>query len=463
MVNMPLFSSYFNSLKSRLIVSGLFMVIVLLPIVGLTISNAYQKHMNASVKNELVAYSYSILAVAEVEQGALMMPEALVENQFNTSESGLYALITSKANIPEQLWRSPSLLAFIIPHELSSPSIGQGHFYALEIDQQAHFVYSFSVSFNDDEQAYPMTLHIIKQQEDYLALMNEFRQQLWLGLLLLMAVLLLLQFIWMKWSLKPLTLLKKEIADIEQGKANLLNANYPDELKQVTEQLNVLLTTEQNQRMRYRNSLSDLAHSLKTPLAVLQGQLMSQTEDKRLQSQEQLDAMSLMIEHQLKRAQSAGQSSWHLGVEIKPLLSKLINSLNKIYRDKALNFQINATENATDKTTEKSIFKGDEVDLLEILGNILDNASKAANKNIHITLSHDDDLLQMVVEDDGVGINETEIDNILQRGTRADTYQKGHGIGLAIVRDLVDSYQGQLIIARSEKLGGAKFTLLFPR
>ncbi|MDG1751636.1 MAG: ATP-binding protein [Thalassotalea sp.] len=413
-------------------------------------SDAYQKHMNASVENELVAYSYSILAVSELEEGQLLMPEALAENQFNTSESGLYALITSKGNIPRTLWRSASLLALVIPHVLQSPPIGNSQFYTLLIDDINHFVYSFSVSFNEGDVTQEMTLHIIKQQADYQMLMTEFRQQLWFGLFVMMAVLLILQFIWLKWSLKPLAILKKEILDIEQGKENLLKEKYPEELQQVTEQLNTLLLTEQNQRKRYRNALSDLAHSLKTPLAVLQGQLA--VEDVK-QSQNQLDEINLMIEHQLKRAQSAGQSSWHLGVKIAPCVDKLVNSLKKIYQDKGLSFKLNLQD--------ELIFKGDEADFLEILGNLMDNACKAANQQVYLTITKQESLLVLIVEDDGCGIASEKIDSILQRGTRADTYAQGHGIGLAIVRDLVESYQGQILIESSSSLKGAKFTLSF--
>ncbi len=414
--------------------------------------------MRASINNELVAYSYSILSVAEVENNQLVMPDALAENQFNTSESGLYAAISSKDKSPQTLWRSASLLAIEMPAELISPNIGDGRFYTLMLDGIEHFVYSFSVSFTDEQFSNEFTLHIIKQQNDYLTLMNDFTRQLWLGLMLLMAVLLLIQFIWLKWSLRPLALLKSEIAEIERGKANLLRGEYPEELQPVKEQLNTLLVTEQSQRKRYRNALSDLAHSLKTPLAVLQG-LVGETGDKtnankQLQGQDQIDVMNLMIEHQLKRAQSAGQSSWHLGAEINPVLTKLLNSLKKIYRDKQLNYHVNITK--------AIVFKGDEADLLEVLGNLLDNASKAAKHQIHITITEATSTIKIEIEDDGVGIDESKISEILQRGTRADTYQQGHGIGLAIVRDLVDSYHGSLAITQSEGLGGAKFSVSFP-
>ena len=170
-------------------------------------------------------------------------------------------------------------------------------------------------------------------------------------------------------------------------------------------------------------------------------------------AQEQICLINNIIEHQLKRAQSAGESSWHLGVEVKPLLDKLISSLMKIYQDKQLRFVVNVDKNA--------LFKGDEADLMEILGNLADNACKVAKCVVAITVKVNHKQLTITVEDDGVGIEPSQQHAVLARGTRADTYHAGHGIGLAIVRDLVSSYQGQLSITTSTPLGGAAFVITF--
>jgi two-component system sensor histidine kinase PhoQ len=261
-------------------------------------------------------------------------------------------------------------------------------------------------------------------------------------------VFIFVQIVWLLWTLKPLTVLTRELKDIEKGQQKGLDASYPLELQQVTKQLNALLVTEENQRKRYRNALSDLAHSLKNPLAVIQSQA-----DISASSSEQLQLINQIVEHQLKRAQSAGQSSWHLGVQVNQVVEKLISTLVKIYRDKHLNFNINVESTA--------IFKGDEADLMEILGNLLDNACKAARQNIAINVVSCGNKLTIEIADDGDGIDASQRDIILSRGGRADTYQAGHGIGLAIVNDLVKSYQGQLTINSSSTFSGAAFTLTF--
>ncbi len=417
--------------------------------------------MISSVQNELSAYSYSILAIIEVDDNSLIMPELLLENQFNVSQSGLYAVLTTPNSIEEnslsnqslsianKLWSSQSLLSSWQAENFQQPNLGKSAFYQADIEAQPHFVYSLSVSYGSESQPFPMTLHIIKQQDDLKQMMAEFHRQLLIGLAGLMLILLMVQYLWSIWTLKPLMVLRSELSDVEKGKSDRLTGIYPTELSQVTEQLNLLLNAEQQQRQRYRNALSDLAHSLKTPLAVMQ----TEPEMSAL-AQEQITIINTIIEHQLRKAQSAGQSSWHLGTSVSPIANKLINSLEKIYRDKAIVFNLNITPEST--------FKGDEADLLEILGNLLDNACKAAVKRVHLTIEQDSQNLAIIIEDDGVGIDPILRAEILQRGTRADTYQQGHGIGLAIVRDLVNSYQGSLVIDASEQLNGAKFSINFP-
>ena len=414
--------------------------------------------MVRSIENELSAYSYAILAVAEVEQVRLIMPEVLIENQFNVSDSGLYAFISQQdTNQAEQnvtLWRSQSLLTLNLPNKLpkkiATLATGDKIFSSIDLNGKSLFIYSYAVSFTDGERSFPMKVHVIKAKQTFLQLISDFKQQLWFGLAILMVIILLLQLVWLMWTLKPLSTLEQEVKAIKQGKAQRLTSLYPKELSQLTRQLNQLLATEQKQRQRYRNALSDLAHSLKTPLAVLQTQ-----RDISSVNQEQINRINSTIDHQLKRAQSAGNSSWLLGFEVKPVLDKLLSTLAKIYHDQ--------DKKVTVKLTDKLNFKGDEADLLELLGNLLDNAYKAAKSTIMLTVHQQDDALVICVEDDGVGIKAQQITEILERGVRADTYQEGHGVGLAIVRDLVASYQGELYIANSEALGGAKFTLTFAK
>lgn len=462
-----------SSLKSRIAISALLIILLILPLIGFTLHKAFEKQITSAVENELSAFTYAILALAEVEEGRLVMPEQLLENQFNVIQSGLYALITTnnsnlfnkvtrsmnnniespsrvkeQSNQKEIIWSSPSYLGITKPNFLVLPLLGESAFYQVKIDNSRHFAYSFSVNFNADDQAYPMTLHIIKDAMSVAKTVAEFQQKLWLWLIVLMLLLLAIQYTWLKWTMKPLHLLQQELANIESGKSSSIDNDYPEELNQVTSQLNTLLATEQQQRTRYRNALSDLAHSLKTPLAVIQSQ-----ENLPKNSLEQLTIINQTIEHQLKRAQSAGESSWRLGVNVLDVVLKLQKTFGKIYAGQSKKLNVDVSKEA--------IFKGDEADLMEILGNLLDNAYKAADTTVKITVTQQVKDLSIVIEDDGAGIEDEQKLLILQRGTRADTYEYGHGIGLAIVKDLVASYQGKLDISRSPNLDGARFTIAF--
>lgn len=440
--------------------SALLMTIIILPILGIALNNAFEKHIKAVIKDEMTALSYGILAVTEVENKQLILPEQLLENQFNIIDSGLYAFyqpldafsngLTPSFSSSSMLWQSPSMFDMHPPDKLLSPIVGQQEFYERSSNQHSVFVYSFAVSFSSPNSEFPVVLHIIKDQQDFLISTQEFKQSLWLWLLFLFITLVVVQLLWLQWTLKPLAKLKKELQQVEQGISDQIKDDYPHELQQVSQQLNTLLHTENSQRQRYRNALADLAHSLKTPLASIQSE-----PDVSKPIQTELANINKMIEHQLKRAQSAGDSSWRLGVRINPVVEKLANALRKIYQDKAINLQLDIEGSL--------IFKGDEADFLEIIGNLADNAFKAAKSQVLISAQSLDNQLVLTVSDDGDGIDEQHQQIILKRGMRADTYLEGHGIGLAIVRDLVTSYQGQLAISSSAQLGGAEFKLTFSK
>ena len=398
-----------HSLKARFVVSGLLLIMVILPAIGFTVNKAFERQMALSIENQLNAYMYSVLAVADVDNGDINMPPHLVENQFNVIGSGLYALIS---------------------------------------DQQHKIVWSSGSFFGINT----LTLHIIKDESDYQTQADEFNRTLWVWIGVLMLVLIIIQVVWLAWTLKPLSQFSNEITLVEQGKLAELSQSYPSELSILAKQLNTLLHTEKQQRNRYRNALSDLAHSLKTPLTVIKSQPQL-TQD----SHEQLDHINHIIGYQLKKAQSVAGNAWHLGINVDDTATKLIRTLTKIYHSshKDIDYQQTLYQN------QAAIFKGDSADLSEMIGNLLDNACKAAKHQVLLSVETTASELIITDEDDGPGLTAAQQALIFERGARADTYQQGHGIGLAIVSDLVNSYQGKLTVSDSVELTGAKFSLIF--
>jgi two-component system sensor histidine kinase PhoQ len=452
-----------SSLRRRIVLSALLVVVVVLPSIGIALNNAFKAQVEENLQAQLNAYFYSVLAVTEFEDKALFMPSALLENQFNVINSGLYALIsdandtkvTSQSGdegASDPMWFSDSFLGASLSSELPRPEVGVGRFGQIKVNDETHFIYSFTVRFDigaSANESPSITLHIIKDLASVTQQQQAFSQQLWTWLIVLIVVLLLIQGFWLVWILKPLSRFTQELNQVQNGQTQSLSTHYPKELASVASQLNSLLITEQKQRKRYRNALSDLAHSLKTPLAVMQSQ-----QDLSQDSLEQLTQINRTIQHQLTRAQSAGNNAWHLGIEVKPVVDKMVRTLTKIHADKDIH--IKNDENAL-------IFRGDESDLLEILGNLLDNACKAANQQVLLSITQTKDNLVIDIEDDGQGVSDQQQAQIMQRGKRADTYSAGHGIGLAIVQDLVTTYEGELLIGHSLALNGAKFTVKFPK
>lgn len=462
-----------NSLRTRILVSAFLVVIVVLPGIGIALNNAFEQQIKENVQDQLNAYFYSILAVTDYENNALLMPEILLENQFNVINSGLYALIsgygygydnanTDNPHIESSLlWFSNSFLGASDSQNFSqllpTPEPGNDYFGQIMLNEEPHFIYSFSVRFDQSttgesgEILSPIiTLHVIKDLASLSEQVENFSQQLWAWLIALIIILLIIQVFWLAWTLKPLARFAKELNAIQDGDVQQLSEQYPAELTAVAAQLNTLLSNEQRQRQRYRNALSDLAHSLKTPMAVMQSQ-----QDLSRESKQQIAHINNIVSRQLKRAQSAGNQAWHLGINVTLVADKLCSALSKIYPDIKMDY--------AHKSSAGIIFRGDESDLTEMLGNLLDNACKAAKNRVLLNIFEQDNVLFLSIEDDGIGIPKTQREEILERGKRADTYSQGHGIGLSIVLDLVHSYDGALNIEKSPVLGGAKFTISLKR
>jgi two-component system sensor histidine kinase PhoQ len=195
---------------------------------------------------------------------------------------------------------------------------------------------------------------------------------------------------------------------------------------------------------RYRNSLGDLAHSLKTPLAVLRGMSETNSGDTKHTLDEQLDHMSRIVEYQLQKAAASGSAVLTSPIAVRKVAEKIVNTLQKVYAEK----QVQCTLDIHDDI----IFHGDEGDLLEVLGNLMDNAFKWCTRRValsgRIEPEKDALVLCLQISDDGPGIPDTMADKVLERGVRADAGTAGHGIGLAVVREIVRLYHGRLTLGR---------------
>ena len=251
----------------------------------------------------------------------------------------------------------------------------------------------------------------------------------------------------LRWGLKPLREVEQEIKAVEQGEQNLLENIYPKELTPLTENINQLIQFERQQQLRYQNALGDLAHSLKTPLAIIKNQnLDSKNPNDYIDNiNNTIQKMNSIVEYQLQRATTTHPSSHIQYLKLSPICTSLINSMKKIYHTKSIDFTVNISEALQ--------FKIDEGDFMELIGNLLDNASKWCHSTVSLAINNSQQQLSIQISDDGPGIQSEIINEISQRGFRADQITPGHGIGLSIVKDIVNSYKGTIEFSSTENTG----------
>ncbi|MCT6700862.1 ATP-binding protein [Rheinheimera sp. 4Y26] len=431
------------SLKVRQAVISLVLMLFLLPVSFFAIERAFLAQLLTSTEQKLEVHLYSFLAELTSKNDILEINNSILPADFLRPDSGTSAFIVSEDKL---LWQSDSSLNqnFTPPQHEMLP--GKHEFVAIEQDGQVYWTLSFALLFDMGERSMPLTIHIVQDQKLLDAPVQSFRNTLARWFIGIAAVLLLVILLAYYWTTAPLSALDHEIRQVESGQQQQLTGNYPAELTTLKEDVNLLLASQNRQKQRYRHHLSDLAHALKTPVAVLNTSALAQQPELR----EQIDRITAMIEHQLKRASSSGQDVWQKQIAIAPVLNQLQNALQKIYKDKNVRLEINLPAGV--------MFRGDETDLMEMLGNLLDNAFKACQHQVRVSVSQKP--LQIAVDDDGPGVPEGKTKELLHRGTRLDTYKEGHGVGLSIVHELCSSYSGELYIGRSE-LGGARFQLCF--
>ena len=441
------------SLNKRMILSASFVLAIFIVLTALGLDRAFYDSARSARQERLLGQLYLLIAAAEVDsKGRLSLPATLSEARFSMPGSGLYAFVTDRN--ATRVWNSPSALGKAAPFETK---LAAGHKrFQKRADQTGNvfFVQSLGVNWVVGQQFFAFTFSVSEDLAEFNAQIYQYRKSLWGWLAALAVLLVLVQAAVLRWGLRPLRVVARDLNAIESGRQEKLLGNYPKEIKRLTDSLNSLIQHERAQQIRYRNALGDLAHSLKTPLAVMRGALSSDKALLPATVEEQVARMDDIVAYQLQRAATAGTTKLMAApIPILPVAEKIMAALHKVHHEKGVNTEIRIPSNVT--------FSGDEGDLMELLGNLLDNAFKWCNKNVKINAVTDRGRLKLTVEDDGAGISPSHAEKILQRGVRADEVVPGHGIGLAIVRDIVTAYVGTLDVGRSS-LGGAAITLDFP-
>lgn len=458
-----------RSLQSRQLLAASLGLVAFLALAGYALDRAFVDVAGQVQRDRLKAYAFNYAGGVDFfRNGDLYVPDVPPDPRFDRPGSGLYAVIV----LPHGRWQSMSTRGPQLPDaEMLAPKQEEfrGPLPIVNTNGTPGEVFRFGIGMavvseasDGSEVEFPYTIYVMEDEGTLSRQVRVFRQALWGYLGIAGIVLLLLQTFVLRWSLRPLRNVVDELKRVQRGQANRMSEHHPRELEPLTDSINALIESERQNLEHQRNTMADLAHSLKTPLAVLRTRLDSDASERELREEveTQLRRMNDLVGYQLGRGASAGHKLFAAPVAIEPHAEQIVRGLEKIYAAKGVVCEFEIDPEAR--------FHGEPGDLQELLGNLLENAFKWAKSRVLLTARAGATQpnrrpgLLLAVDDDGPGIPEDRIAHVLQRGVRGDERVQGHGIGLAIVQDIVRSYRGELDVGASQELGGARFEVRLP-
>jgi two-component system, OmpR family, sensor histidine kinase PhoQ len=437
------------SIRTRLLLGAALVLLAFLTGAGLAVQRANAESVRAAYFGRLQSTIYLLLAAAELDAGgALVMPPEFAEPRLSLPGSGLYAGIRNV--LAGEQWQSASALGQQLPLQRNLQA-GQWRNDTVDGAGKSFLSVSYAVTWKASAREAPLVLTVLEDRAAFDREVGAFTRTLWIWLGGAAVLLLLAQLWLLRWALAPLRRVASEIRRIEEGGQSRIEGRYPNEISGLTDNLNTLIQQERVRQTRHRDALSFLAHSLKTPLAVLRSAL---GEPAQLQATvaQQVSRMDDIVQHQLGRAIAGGAARFAPPLLLAPIAERIRDALAKVYAEKALDFSVECPRDLA--------WRIDEGDLFEMLGNLLDNAAKWARSRVALRVWCEAGRLCIRIEDDGPGFSDTE--SVLRLHVRGDERVPGHGVGLAVVNDLVASHQGELELSRGSMGGGRVDIVLQP-
>lgn len=450
------------SLQARQLIAASLGLLAFLALTGFALDSAFQRTAESNLEERMRILAFAYYGGMDFDaEGGLQTPQGpSPDPRFDRPGSGLYAGLSAKG----LRWESASSLGRSLPEPIAGEA-GLWRFEGpLQFDQKEGEplrVYQLTQTtiWETAQGDVPVSFAVYQDVQELQAQVKVFRRALWGYLGLAVVLLLLVQTLALRWSLIPLRALRAALDRVQRGVTQRLELRTPRELEPVAQSINGLIESERRNLEQSRNTLADLAHSLKTPLAVLRTQLDAGTDDAQLKDEvrTQVQRMNDIVSYQLARAARSGHALYSAPEEIVPRAEEIVRSLEKVYAHKGVLCEFDIDESAR--------FHGEVGDLQELLGNLLENAFKWAKSRVLLGVAavpapiDRRPGLSLWVEDDGPGIAADQVDRLLQRGVRGDERVQGHGVGLAIVQDIARAYRGELKVERSVDLGGARFEI----
>jgi two-component system, OmpR family, sensor histidine kinase PhoQ len=421
------------------------------------LDRAFAANVFTSAEDQLTLVTYGLLGAADDNANGLNFPGTLPEPRLSQPESGLYATVLDRSGAAIFASDSLRLTEFARPLDIRRGEPGEALFYA----DDAYFYLSYPVLWDSGElERYDFV--VIADRAPFQAAIAEFRRQMMVGAIVVILLLAVAQYLAVLWGLEPIHQMARRVRQLEAGAASRMGDDHPPELTPLAQNIDRLLDHEAATRERYRQGMADLAHSLKTPLAVLRNGLRGGQLDVALLS-DQVARMHETIDYQLARAVAPPPLLPAAATPVLPLLQRLLATLDKAYADKCVRTKLNpATNGAAASAPMDTAARVDQRDMMEMLGNLLDNGYKYCVSEVAVTVSVDERAVHVVIDDDGAGVAPELRRQVLERGARADTRLPGQGLGLAVTADIAAGYGGAIKI-EDGALGGARITLSVPR
>ncbi|WP_397580841.1 sensor histidine kinase [Sphingorhabdus sp.] len=410
------------------------------------LTNSVEQNFDTQIEYVLTA----MIASAEIgPDGEIRMNRPLGDQRFLEPNSGLYWQITGKDAMPfpsRSLW----------DRALSPPA---GH-----KDQAVHFrnsdefpdeplrIAERSIKLPDSDIAW--TFMVAQSRNSLDAQIQELRSVLVTSFFLLALGLIILAALQTFYGLWPLRAVRKAIAQMRSGEESRVTDALPDEVMPMVNELNALLDHNEKQAEESRRHAGNLAHALKTPLTVIMNSATAQAPDISETVIREATTMRRQVDHHLARARAVGRRGHsHSRAVVWGSLEAVERAVGRLYAHVRLDM-------AGDKAIAARV---ERQDLDEMLGNLIENAAKYGGGSVFVTVEDAGDFVEMIIEDDGQGIPESERERLFDRGARLDTGKPGTGLGLAIVRDVVEIYGGTVALEKSEDLGGLLVRLRLPK
>ncbi|SFM56757.1 sensor histidine kinase [Halopseudomonas yangmingensis] len=449
-----------RSLGLRLLLGSLLWVLLAIALSALLLSWLFEQHLTRQLDAELDRHLHQLIASLEQPaDGPLQLRRELSDPRFSRPYSGLYWQLDSlpeHAGLPAVQLRSRSLWDITLPvPDGSGIAPGSPVSQSLPGPQQTQ-LYARALHATPVRPEQPaLLLRVAADQALLDQPLRQFNRVLLASLASLAGGLLLAIFIQLRLALRPLARLRSELRAVHGGQRQQLLGDYPSELQPLVDEFNQVLQDNTASIERARTLAGNLAHALKTPLSVMHNAAQANDSPLAQLFRKQLAQTRQQIDHQLARARvAAALRSPGQRTAVEPVLQSLLRVMRALHAERALQLELQPP-------SDELAFRGESQDLQEMLGNLLDNACKWASQRVQVSAHAAQGQLQVEIDDDGPGIAEAALEKVMQRGIRADERTPGSGLGLSIVNELAQMYQGRLQLQRSP-LGGLRASLRLP-